>query len=87
MLSPLGASVTSLVRSYSSVAKQIAVCIVGSGPAGFYTAHQVRISRAAAAAAGTRRTLAYSVYLRLPLQLLKLYGDDVTIDILVSATS
>ncbi|WIA12056.1 hypothetical protein OEZ85_012135 [Tetradesmus obliquus] len=54
MLSPLRASVASLVRSYSSCAKQLAVCIVGSGPAGFYTAHQ----------------------------LLKLYGEDVKIDIL-----
>lgn len=42
MLSPLRASVASLVRSSSSCAKQLAVCIVGSGPAGFYTAHQVR---------------------------------------------
>jgi hypothetical protein len=42
MLSPLATSAVTIVRSYSNVAKQLAVCIVGSGPAGFYTAHQVR---------------------------------------------
>ncbi|KAF6253362.1 hypothetical protein COO60DRAFT_1273754 [Scenedesmus sp. NREL 46B-D3] len=42
MLLPLRSSVASLVRNYSSVAKQVSVCIVGSGPAGFYTANQVR---------------------------------------------
>jgi hypothetical protein len=42
MLSQLRASVASLVRNYSSGTKQVSVCIVGSGPAGFYTAHQVR---------------------------------------------
>jgi len=70
-------------RAYSSnLAKQLNVCIVGSGPAGFYTADKVgEVKEATAillvAAAATDA-------LHVMVQLLKGYGDNIKVDIVVS---